>query len=227
MLTIILRTFIMYGAILMCVRLMGKRQISQLQTSELVVTLLISELAVMPIHQYEESVWHGIIPMAALVLCEVFVSLGMLKSGKFRQLVCGKPVIIIEHGKILQHEMRKLRLSTEDLFEQLRENGVFFLKDVAYAIVETDGALSVLKKTEVDSLTPKQAGIKTEPEALEVVIVSDGKLSQHSIMLCGKDSEWVRRMIRKEKLELAEVFLMTCDKQGRYRILKKEKSVSQ
>lgn len=222
MLTSLLRTVIMYIAILIGVRLMGKRQISQLQTSELVVTLLISELAVMPIQQHDDPLWNGLIPMLVLVVCEIVVSLFMLKSGKFRQAVCGSPMVVIENGRVLQDQMRRLRMSTEDLFEELRLAGAFALEDVAYAIVETNGKLSVLKKASADSLTPKQAGVKAPSEALEVVVVSDGHISEHSLKLCGKDPHWLREQLKFQGAELSDVFIMTARTDGRQLIIKKQ-----
>jgi len=212
----------MYVAILISVRLMGKRQISQLQTSELVVTLLISELAVMPIQQHDDPLWNGLVPMLVLVVCEIVVSLFMLKSGKFRKAVCGSPMVVIQNGKVLQDQMRRLRMSTEDLFEELRQVGAFALEDVAYAIVETNGRLSVLKKSSADPLTPKQAGVKAPAEALEVVVVSDGHISQHSLELCGKDPAWLREQLRCQGTELSEVFIMTARTDGKQIIIKKQ-----
>lgn len=222
MLTSLLRTFVMYGAILLSVRIMGKRQISQLQTSELVVTLLISELAVMPIQQHDDPLWNGLIPMAALVLCEIAVSLFMLKSGHFRQVVCGKPIVIIEKGRVLQHQLRRLRMSTEDLFEELRQNGCFSLDDVEYAVVETNGTVSVLKKAANDSLTPKQAGVKVDPATLEVVVVSDGHLSMHSLELVGKTPAWAREQAKNAGLDLADVFIMTAHPGGKCKVVPKD-----
>ena len=224
MLISLVRTLVMYGAILIAVRLMGKRQISQLQTSELVVTLLISELAVMPIQQHDDPLWNGLIPMVVLVVCEIVVSLFMLKSGKFRQLVCGNPIVVIENGRVLQEQMRRLRMSTEALFEQLRQAGSFALEVVAYAIMETNGQLSVLKKSSADYLTPKQAGVKAASEALEVVVVSDGKISQNSLRLCGRDPVWLREQLRFQGVELADVFIMTVRTDGQQRVIRKEKA---
>ena len=224
MLISLVRTLVMYGAILIAVRLMGKRQISQLQTSELVVTLLISELAVMPIQQHDDPLWNGLIPMVVLVICEIVVSLFMLKSGKFRQLVCGNPIVVIENGRVLQEQMRRLRMSTEDLFEQLRQAGSCAREDVAYAIMETNGQLSVLKKSSADYLTPKQAGVKATSEALEVVVVSDGKISQNSLRLCGRDPVWLREQLRFQGVELADVFIMTVRTDGQQRVIRKEKA---
>ncbi len=218
----LLRTLIMYIVILTGVRLMGKRQISQLQTSELVVTLLISELAVMPIQQHAEPIWNGLGPMAVLVLCEIVVALFMLKIGKFRQIVCGKPVLVIENGKILQDQMRKMRMSTEDLYEQLRQKGVFHLEEVAYAIIETNGMMSVARRSQDDPLTPKQAGVKVDKDLLEVVVVSDGEISESSVRLCGKDDAWVKKQVKSAGLDIGDVFLMTARRDGKCQIVKKD-----
>ena len=222
MLISLMRTLVMYAAILIFVRLMGKRQISQLQTSELVVTLLISELAVMPIQQHDDPLWNGLLPMLALVGCELLVSLLMLKWGKFRQAVCGSPIVVIENGRVKQDQMRRLRLSTEDLFEELRLCGAFSLEDVAYAVVETNGKLSVLKKSSADSLTPKDAMIKPQKEALEVVVISDGKISKNSLALCGRDPAWLRDQLNKSGAELSQVFIMTLRTDGKQLIIKKQ-----
>lgn len=221
MLALLVRTVLMYGMILLSVRMMGKRQISQLQTSELVSTLLISELAVLPIQTGNEPLWRGLVPMGVLVACELLVSLGMMKSGKFRKMVCGNPIVVIQRGEILQEQLRRLRLTTEDLFEQLRQNGVFYLEDVAWAIVETNGTLSVIRRPEEDSVTPKQLGLKTESQGLEVVVISDGMLSRHSLALCGKNSDWVARRLKEQGILQEDVFVMTVRTDGKWRIIPK------
>lgn len=222
MAVILLRTVLMYGVILLAVRLMGKRQVSQLQNSELVVTLLLSELAVLPIQEEEKSLWVGLAPMAALVACELLVSVLMLKSGRFRQLVCGSPTVVIERGQVLQKAMRRLRLTTEDLFEQLRQKGVFYLEDVAWAIIETNGRMSVIRRPEEEPLTPRQLGLKVPFPGLEVAVISDGELSRRSLALCGKEEAWVRRRLEERGLSERQVFLMTVRTDGKYRILPKE-----
>lgn len=222
MLTMLWRTAVMYLAILVSVRLMGKRQISQLQTSELVVTLLISELAVLPINEAAGGVMNGLVPMATLVVCELLVSLWMLKSNRVRRLVCGKPVLVVENGKINQQAMRRLRLSTEELFEQLRQNGVFSLEEVAYAIVETNGSMSIARHAKDDSLTPKQAGVKVKPAYLELVVISDGEISKSSLHLCGKDEHWLHEQLKFANLSLPHVFLMTATREGKVRIVERE-----
>ena len=220
----LLRTFLMYGAILVSVRVMGKRQISQLQTSELVATLLLSELAVLPIQQQDQPLWTGLIPMGALVLCEVGASWGMLKSGAFRRLVCGRPMVVVERGKILQDQMRRLRMTTEDLLEQLRQSGSFYLEEVDWAIVETNGTLSVLRRPDRDPLTPQQAGVAVRPQGLEAALVSDGEVNAHSLELLGLDRAWLEAKLRKAGVDQSQVFLFTARSDGSCRLVKKEKN---
>ena len=218
----LVRTIILYLAIVLAVRIMGKRQISQLQTSELVVTMLISDLAVIPMQDSGQPLFSGIIPIFVLIALEVMLSFIMLKSGKVRRAICGKPVVIIQDGRLLQENMRELRMSVEDLFEQLRQKDVFALNDIAYAIVETNGMLSVVKKPEVDYLRPVDAGVRPEPDELEVVVVSDGRLSEGSLQLFGKDDAWVRKILKKENTPLKEVFILTVNNTGNYTLVKKQ-----
>jgi len=129
---------------------------------------------------------------------------------------------VIENGRILQDQMRKLRMSTEDLFEQLRQNDVFYLQEIAYAIIETNGMMSVIKNPEYDFLTPKEMGVKVKFDGLEVVVVSDGEISDNSVKLCKKDRAWVLGCIAKAGLSLQEVFLMTARMDGTHKIIRKE-----
>lgn len=218
----VVRTVLMYGAILAAVRVMGKRQISQLQTSELVVTLLISELAMLPIQEGNLPLWTGVLPMAVLVLCELLVSFGMLKSSRFRKLVCGSPTVVIQRGEILQNEMRRLRITTEDLMEQLRQNGVFYLEDVAWAIIETNGMMNVIRRPEEDPVTPRQLQLKPEPPVLETSVISDGEVSLHSLKLVGKDQDWLDRRLKEQGVAVKDIFLMTARSDGKWRIIKKQ-----
>ena len=218
----VVRTVLMYGAILAAVRVMGKRQISQLQTSELVVTLLISELAMLPIQEGNLPLWTGVLPMAVLVLCELLVSFGMLKSSRFRKLVCGSPTVVIQRGEILQNEMRRLRITTEDLMEQLRQNGVFYLEDVAWAIIETNGMMNVIRRPEEDPVTARQLQLKREPPVLETSVISDGEVSLHSLKLVGKDRDWLDRRLKEQGIAVKDIFLMTARSDGKWRIIKKQ-----
>ena len=144
----LIRTLLLYMIIILAVRLMGKRQISDLQTSELVVTFLISNIASIPMQNSSIPLFAGLIPIIVLVVCEIVLSNIMLKSCKFRKFICGSPVVIIDHGKIDQKVMKDLRMTTEDLFEQLRQLDVFSLQDIDFAIIETNGQMSIMKKPE-------------------------------------------------------------------------------
>lgn len=215
----VFRTIILYLLILVSLRLMGKRMISELQTSELVVTLMLSELAVLPIQNHQEPLTEGIAPMLVLVIFEILISFAMLKSLRIRQLICGRPVVIINDGKIDQKAMKKLRITTDELTEQLRQQNSFFLDEVAYAIIETNGALSVIKHSGDDILTPKQAGVNAKDKGLECLVISDGVLSGHSIELMGKTPKWVLDRVAEQHLNLKDVFMMTLDTTGRFTII--------
>lgn len=145
MLISIIRTVLLYVFIILAVRIMGKRQISDMQTSELVITLVISDIAAIPMQNNNQPLLSGLVPILVLVSLEIIVSVIMLKSKKFRDVVCGHPVVIIKNGKILENQIKKLRISYEDLYSLLRQQEVFDVADVKYGIVETNGSVSLLK----------------------------------------------------------------------------------
>ena len=216
------RTLLLYIVIIAAVRLMGKRQISELQTSELVVTLLISDIAAIPMQDTGQPLVSGFIPIAVLVVCEIVASVLMLKSGKFRRLVCGKPIVVINDGVIDQKEMKRLRMSTEDLGEELRLKNIFSLQDVAYAIVETNGKMSVIKKPDKEQPTAGMLGIAVPNNGIEAVVISDGVLSDFSIQLCQKSREWVNGVLKAKNVKQEDVFLMTANASGDFQIIKRD-----
>lgn len=221
----VIRTILLYIVIILAIRIMGKRQIGELQTSELVVTLLISDIAAIPMQNTEQSLLSGIVPILILIVCEIIISLLMLKRAGFRRIICGKPIVIISDGKINQSEMHRLRMSTEDLSEELRQQGIFNIEDVGFAIVETNGKLSVLKKPEKDIPTAEELGIKTNDKGLEVVVISDGEISKCSLKICGLSRDWLFDTLKKENTELNDVFLMIANGQGEYKIIEKERKI--
>ena len=221
----VIRTILLYIVIILAIRIMGKRQIGELQTSELVVTLLISDIAAIPMQNTEQSLLSGIVPILILIVCEIIISLLMLKRAGFRRIICGKPIVIISDGKINQSEMHQLRMSTEDLSEELRQQGIFNIEDVGFAIVETNGKLSVLKKPEKDIPTAEELGIKTNDKGLEVVVISDGEISKYSLKICGLNRDWLFDILKKENTELNDVFLMIANGQGEYKIIEKERKI--
>ena len=221
----VIRTILLYIVIILAIRIMGKRQLGELQTSELVVTLLISDIAAIPMQNTEQSLLSGIVPILILIVCEIIISFLMLKRAGFRRIICGKPIVIISDGKINQSEMHRLRMSTEDLSEELRQQGIFNIEDVGFAIVETNGKLSVLKKPEKDIPTAEELGIKTNDKGLEVVVISDGEISKYSLKICGLNRDWLFDILKKENTELNDVFLMIANGQGEYKIIEKERKI--
>lgn len=218
----IIRTIILYAVIIVAVRLMGKRQIGEMQTSELVVTLLISDIASLPMQNTEQSLLSGFVPILILIICEIALSVLMMKRAKFRKLVCGMPQIIIRNGEIDQSQMRKLRMSTEDLCEQLRQEGCFKLSQVEYAIIETNGKLSILKKAGEEPPSCSQLGIAPDGCNVETVVISDGELSKHSIEISGTSEERLKEILDDEHIKLEDVFIMTAGRGGEYKIIKRE-----
>ncbi len=217
----VLRTVLLYIVIIFAVRIMGKRQISDLQTSELVVTLLISDIASIPMQNTDQTMLSGIIPIFVLLVCEIFVSLFMMKSNKFRKIICGKPVIVINNGEIDQKAMTDLRMSTEDLFEELRQKDVFDIQEVSFAIIETNGKMSILKKPSCDTVKAGQLGVQTKDNGMQAVIVSDGEIADSSMQFCSLTKKWLRQTLINEKVRLSDIFIMTADRGRKYNIIKK------
>lgn len=218
----LIRTLLLYALIIVAIRLMGKRQISDLQTSELVVTFLISNIASIPMQNASIPLFTGLIPIIVLVVCEIVLSNIMLKSCKFRKFICGNPLIIINHGKINQKVMKELRMSTEDLFEQLRQLNIFKLEDVDFAIIETNGQLSIMKKPNKQQIDAGMLGLKVSAQELETVVISDGEISESSLSLCNLTKNWVQNVLKEKNLALKDVFIMTADKSKNFNIIKKE-----
>ncbi len=217
-----IRAFLLYIIIIFAVRMMGKRQISEMQTSELVITLLMSNIASIPMQDTEQSMLSGIIPIMVLLVCEIFISYLMLKKSGIRRLICGKPVIVINDGTIDQQAMKELRISTEDLYEQLRQKDVFDISEVAYAILETNGQMSVFKKSMYSPLTVGDLEIQKEDTVLQVTIVSDGEIAKSSLKVCGLGTNWLYETLKNENIALKDVFIMTADKYKNYSIIRKE-----
>ena len=222
MLIAIVRTLILYIFIITAIRLMGKRQISDMQPSELVVTLVVSDIASLPMQNTSQPLLSGIVPVLVLVGLEILTSVLMMKSRFVRKLVCGNPVVVIEDGRLLQKQMKRLRMTNSDLLEQLRQQNVFSLNDVQYCIVETNGALSVLEKPEKRLPNAEEAGVVIPDKKLETVVISDGKLLRESLALCQSSEKHIRKLLASDQIAIESVFLMTMDGSGDYRIIRKE-----
>ncbi len=218
----IIRTVVLYTFVMLAIRLMGKRQISEMQPSELVVTMVISNIASLPMQNTSQPMLSGMVPVLVLVALEITASVLMMKSRSFRRLMCGSPVVIIEDGKLLQSQMKRLRLTIDDLSAQLRQQEIFSLADVQYCIMETNGALSVLEQPQKRVPNAEESGVKMEDNKLETVVVSDGKLVEEALPLCKGSREQVENILSKNNVSLEKVFLMTLDGSGAYHILQRE-----
>ena len=219
----VIRTVILYVFIIVMLRLMGKRQIGDMQPSELVVTLVVANLASIPMQNTSQPLLSGIAPVLARVSLELCVTVLMMKSRSLRRLVCGSPVVVIEDGRLLQKQMKRLRLTTDDLCAQLRQQNIFSLEDVQYCIMETNGILSVLEKPHKRKPCADDLDILIPDKKIEAVAVSDGEILKTSLDLCGHSEDDVFNILNSNNIDLDEVFLMTLDGNGSYRIIKKEK----
>lgn len=222
MLISIIRTVILYIFILLALRIMGKRQLSEMQTSELVITLLISDIAVIPMQNTGQPLLSGIVPILILISLEILFSVIMLKSGNFRKIVCGSPEMVIKDGKILQDQMRRLRMTTEDLCVQLRQQGIFSLEDVQYCIVETNGDVSVLEKPDKRTPSAEDLGIKIPDKGIEAVVINDSRYLSNSLDLCSLTKEWVDSVLRENDITIDEVFIMTANRDKEYNIIRRD-----
>lgn len=219
-----LRTMILYIVIVVAVRIMGKRQIGELSPTELVITILISNIATLPIEDTNIPLMAGLVSIFTLVACEVLVSGIILKSIKMRKLVSGSAKILIRDGVIDQKQMSNLRLSIDDLSAQLRGQGCFDINQVAFAVVETTGKLNIYQKFKSQQPTNQDLHVK-EPknaDAPPMVVVADGKINESALGYCEKDKEWIGGILEEKKCPLEEVFLLTCDRSGNYKLIQKE-----
>lgn len=224
MLIVFIRVFIIYILIIVSLRLMGKRQLGQLQPSELVVTILVSNIATMSIEDTNVPLISGIIPILALVSFDVLMSAISLKSKKARRAISGTPRAIIRDGQLDQAQMHELRFTLDDVMSQLRVNNIFDIRDVAFAFVETTGSFTVFPKADAQPLTAKALGIQM-PEAGNAppaVLISDGVVIDSALQYCNLKYEWLEKTVTDHKMNIKDVFLMTCNRQADYLIVKKE-----
>lgn len=220
----ILRTVILYVFIILAIRLMGKRQISDMQPSELVVTLVVSDIASLPMQNTSQPLLSGVIPVLVLVSLEIAASALMMKSRLFRKMICGNPVVVIEDGKLLQKQLKRLRMTAEDLFAQLRQQNIFSIDEVQYCIVETNGSISVLEKPQNRVPTAQDLGVAIEDNKLEAVVVCDGEVLDDRLELCSGSREQVNNILRSNNKKLSDVFILTLDGNGKYNLIEKEVS---
>lgn len=217
------RTLLFYTVLLMAIRLLGKRQLGQMEPSEFVVTMLLANLATIPIDTLDQSVLAGLLPIALVFAAEYLLSLLTLKDIRIRRLFCGKPVILIENGEISQRNLRRTRLSLDELTMHLREKEVFDLATVKFAILETNGQLSVLRYAREQPASARDAGQKVRETELPITLISDGRLLRDNLSLAGKDEAWLQDALKKRHAAQTDVLLLTVDAAGQiYFVLRQE-----
>ena len=223
MFTGLMRTLILYILIIAGVRLMGKRQVGELEPSELVLSLIIADLASVPMQDYGIPLLAGVVPILALLALTMMLSVLTMKSVRFRALLCGRPSIVVREGVPDQREMARNRLTVDELLEELRGQGYPDLSAVQYAILETNGRLSVLPFAGERPPTARELGVRARESGLPRVVVSDGRVLEDNLRALGKDRAWLREELgRRGCREPGEVFLLLADETGQTFLTKKE-----
>ena len=224
MITAFFRTVLLYGLLIVGLRLTGKRQIGQLEPIEFVLMMLLSDLASVPMQDFGLPLLQGVIPIATLLALSTLLSGISMLSIRFRSLVCGEPTLIIREGVLQQAAMKRSRLTLDEVLEELRVQGVSSLDEVKYAVLETSGQLSVLLRADVQPTTPKQMGLKVDDDVfLPVIIIDNGRLMGKNMEKMGLDEKWLQKQLKTHKAHhVQDVFLMTVDRSGTVVLAKKE-----
>lgn len=214
---VLIRTLMLYFFVVLSMRLMGKKQIGQLQPFELVTTIMISELASLPMSDTKIPLISGIIAIATLLMLQCSISLLQLKSEFSRKLFCGEPSILIKDGKIDIDELKRQKFTINDLMEELRLNGYFNLGDIEYAILETSGQISIIPKSDVENVKRSDLKIKSQQESLPVTLILDSKVNMQNLKLINKNLEWLKGQLRKNNIQSEkDVFLALMDSNGKF-----------
>ena len=206
---IFIRTLIIFLTIIVLMRMLGKRQLRELELSEFVVSVLLADLAANPLQDVNVPLVNGLLPIFVLFIFELIISGGILRSVRFRTIMCGKPQFIILNGKVLEIEMRKARLGIGELMEELRSKGILDINKVKYAILETDGNLSTILFPQYQPVTPKDICIKPDTEDYPIVIIEDGILLNKNLDYIGKKKRWLDSYLNDNKCNSCkDVFAM-------------------
>ncbi len=222
MLVLFTRSIILYIIVLIVMRLMGKREIGQLQPFELVISIIIADLASTPISNSGIPITNGIIPILGLLVMNILISIGNMRSIKIRELISGKPSILIYRGKIQQKQLIKERITINELQERLREKDINNLGDVEYAILETSGQINVIQKPSKRTCIPEDFGIEPEYEGITYDLVIDGVIMNDNLKKLGKDYKWLHKQIKQFGYEPEQALVATIDGKGQIFSQKKE-----
>ena len=224
MIVVVIRTVLMYATLIVAMRLMGKRQLGDLQPTELAVTIMLSDIAVIPLQEPGAPILSGIAPIALLVGLELLMSCIMLKAPRLARVITGNPVVVIRNGRPIWSALRRLRMTVEDLVDGLRELGYFDIEDIETGIVETNGKISVYLKAGKQPMTIGDLQPTVPPRPMSCVVLTDGELNQFELSLCGWEPEKIWQVLKAENVSPKQVMLMTADSNGAYRIIRKEEN---
>lgn len=224
MLITLWRTVFLFFTVSAALRFMGKRQIGELQPSELATTIMISNIAAIPIENIGAPMINGFLSIALLACIEVLLSAAMLKFPRLRSLSLGHVRCVIRDGEVVERELRDLRWSLDDLMKMLRANGIFDIDEVLFAFVETNGNLSAYQKFPNRTATNGTIGKKPpKDDAPPVLVISDGRIDKNALGYCGLSEQWLHDLLKKNQLRAKDVFLLSCDRSQSYRLIKKER----
>ena len=216
------RTIALYLVLIVCVRLMGKRQIGEMEPTEFVVTMLLANLAAIPMQDGAIPLYSGLVPILTVLGSELVLSGLILRSVRLRRLLCGKPVILIDNGKILQENLKSARINLDELTGQLRAKDVLDIRTVQFAILETSGDLSVFPYPKEKPASAKDAGVQATGQHLPVTVVEDGYLSRENLERAKKDEKWLEKVLSQHNCGIQDTFLLTVDESGQVVWLGKE-----
>lgn len=222
MLISFLRTLLLYIVLVLTVRLMGKRQIGEMEPSEFVVTMLIANLAAIPMQDTAIPLLSGLVPILVILSVELILAVLSLRCIRIRSFFCGKPVVLMENGKILEKNLQKTRVNLDELTMHLREKDIFDLTEVKYAILETNGQLSTLLYAKDRPASAKDAGIRATETELPVTLISGGKVLDENLAIAKKDRAWLEAELKKRACTVRSTLLLTVDAAGKVYLVRRE-----
>ena len=224
MLITFIRAVILYIVVLIVMRLMGKREIGQLQPFELAISIMIADLAAVPMAELGIPITNGIIPILALLVMYMIISLLNMKSVNFRKVISGQPSLLIYRGKIDEKILKRERITINELQERLRVDNIFNLSDVEYAILETNGQVTVIQKPEKRNLMPQDFNIIPEYEGIPYDLIIDGKIMEENLKSIGRDKNWLEKQLKKFDAKPSNTLIATIDGKGDFFCQKKEEN---
>ena len=217
-----LRTVILYLVLILVIRLMGKRQIGEMEPAEFVVTMLVANLAAIPMQDAGIPLLTGLIPILTVLGVELVLSWLMLQSGTLRRLFCGKPVFLIDNGRLLQSNLRLTRVTLDELMGKLREKDILDMTQVQYAILETDGNLSVFPYPQFAPASARDAGVRVKENSFPIVVAEDSRVFAENLQKAGRDMPWLEQTLASHEAVLEDTLLLTVDGSGKVIFVRKE-----